>query len=57
MHFQKGGLSVKSEFLLELKDISKNFSGVYALKNVSMNIGYGEIHALMGENGAGNPRF
>ena len=44
---------MKSEFLLELKDISKNFSGVYALKNVSMNIGYGEIHALMGENGAG----
>lgn len=44
---------MKSEYLLELKEISKNFSGVYALKNVSMNVRYGEIHALMGENGAG----
>lgn len=44
---------MKPEYLLQLKEISKNFSGVYALKNVSLNVRYGEIHALMGENGAG----
>ncbi len=44
---------MKPEYLLQLKEISKNFSGVYALKNVSLNVRYGEIHALIGENGAG----
>lgn len=38
---------------LELKNISKSFNGVYALKNVSLACNRGEVHALLGENGAG----
>lgn len=39
--------------LLHMEGISKSFSGVQVLKNVHLDIGYGEVHALMGENGAG----
>lgn len=38
---------------LELKNISKSFAGVPALRNVSLQIRKGEVHALCGENGAG----
>ena len=33
--------------------ISKTFSGVRALRSVDLQIGRGEIHALLGENGSG----
>jgi inositol transport system ATP-binding protein len=39
--------------LLEMNDISKSFPGVKALKNVSLRVQEGTVHALMGENGAG----
>lgn len=39
--------------VLEIKNVSKNFSGVYALRNVSMQIFPGEVTAIIGENGAG----
>ena len=38
---------------LEVKDISKTFYGVYALKDISFGIEKGAVHAIMGENGAG----
>jgi len=38
---------------LEIKDVSKNFSGVKALKDVSFGMEKGEVHAVIGENGAG----
>jgi ribose transport system ATP-binding protein len=38
---------------VELRDISKSFGGIAALKNVTLKALPGEIHALMGENGAG----
>jgi simple sugar transport system ATP-binding protein/ribose transport system ATP-binding protein len=38
---------------VELKDISKSFGGTRALEGVSLTIGRGAIHALVGENGAG----
>lgn len=46
-----------SEYVLELKDITKIFPGVRALDNVKFQLKKGEIHALMGENGAGKSTF
>jgi ABC-type sugar transport system ATPase subunit len=37
----------------ELRDVSKSFGGTHALEGVSLAIGHGSIHALVGENGAG----
>jgi len=39
--------------LLELRGISKNFPGVKALDDVSFAVYPGEVHMLIGENGAG----
>lgn len=39
--------------LLEMTNISKEFSGVYVLDSVDFSLESGEIHALVGENGAG----
>ncbi len=43
----------KEQYLLRMVNIEKNFPGVKALKGVNLNVGYGEVHALVGENGAG----
>lgn len=42
--------------LLELTDISKTFGGVTALRGVDLTLNAGEIHGLVGENGAGKAR-
>ncbi len=39
--------------LLEVRGISKQFSGVLALDDVSLSLGRGEVLAIVGENGAG----
>jgi ribose transport system ATP-binding protein len=39
--------------VMELRGISKNYSGVAALTDVTLKIKSGEVHALLGENGAG----
>ncbi len=44
---------MEQNIVLEMRDISKNFTGVHALSHVDFTLRKGEIHALMGENGAG----
>jgi simple sugar transport system ATP-binding protein len=42
-----------SELVLEMKNITKIFSGIKANNNINLKLYRGEIHALLGENGAG----
>ncbi len=39
--------------LIEMRDITKSFGGVHALKGVQLRVFPGEVHAILGENGAG----
>ncbi|WP_256967194.1 ATP-binding cassette domain-containing protein, partial [Streptomyces caniscabiei] len=39
--------------VLALKGVSKSFGAVRALRDVSLELFPGEVHALAGENGAG----
>ena len=42
-----------AEDFLRIQNVSKLYAGVQALDNVSMSIGQGEVHCLVGENGSG----
>jgi ribose transport system ATP-binding protein len=42
-----------SEYLLEVRGVTKIFPGTKALSNVDLLVRHGEVHALCGENGAG----
>lgn len=39
--------------VLRVENVSKEFSGVYVLKDISLEVNPGEIFGLIGENGAG----
>ena len=39
--------------VIEMRNVTKSYRGVPAVKNVSFTLLKGEIHALLGENGAG----
>ena len=41
------------ENILEIRNLKKAFEGVMAVDDVSFSVRRGEVHALMGENGAG----
>ncbi len=42
-----------ADAFLEVRNISKAYEGVQALSGVSLSIGKGEVHCLVGENGSG----
>lgn len=50
-------MDARVEPLLRLRGISKTFPGVRALEGIDFDLNAGEIHALMGENGAGKSTF
>ena len=43
--------------ILKMKNITKVFPGVVALDNVCLEFEEGEVHAIVGENGAGKSTF
>lgn len=44
---------MSKDVLLSLNGIEKRYGGVRAIRNADMEIACGEVHALVGENGAG----
>ena len=52
---QTGGANAPSvsQPLLDMKGVTKTFGGIAALKDVDFSVTAGEIHGLVGENGAG----
>ncbi|EKT62532.1 sugar ABC transporter ATP-binding protein [Providencia burhodogranariea] len=46
-----------SEPLLKITNLTKSFSGIWALSHAQMTVMPGEVHALLGENGAGKSTF
>lgn len=47
------GAIILSKYVVEMKDINKSFPNVKAIDNGEFNLFPGEIHSLIGENGAG----
>ena len=46
-----------AESLLEVRNLSRRFAAVDALKQVNFSVAAGEVHALIGPNGAGKTTF
>ena len=46
-------MSERRTTLLEVREVSKHFGGIYALNGASLVLESGEVHALIGPNGAG----
>ena len=48
-----GGGAPADDLILQMRGISKEFPGVKALSDVTLEVRRGEVHAICGENGAG----
>ena len=51
------GQQGSQQTLIDARGISKSFAGVEVLRDVDLQLYRGEIHALLGENGAGKSTF
>jgi simple sugar transport system ATP-binding protein len=45
-------MEIENKALLEIRGLTKSFPGVKALQDVDFTVRRGEVHGLMGENGA-----
>lgn len=50
-------MPITQNSILKVTNLSKSFGGIKALDNISIDLYKGEVHALMGENGAGKSTF
>ena len=44
---------MSEEIILETEELTKEFAGFYAVRDVTLRVARGTIHALIGPNGAG----
>lgn len=50
-------ISVTNNRILETNKVEKEFNGVWVLKDIDFDLKQGEIHSIIGENGAGKSTF
>lgn len=50
-------LNNHNDVIIETKKIGKEYNGIWVLKNVDFSLKKGEIHSIVGENGAGKSTF
>lgn len=55
--FADSSLTSSQDSWLEVRGLAKQYGGVYALKDVSLNLRRGTVHGLVGANGAGKSTF
>lgn len=49
--------NTKNEKILEARGVEKEFNGVWVLEDIDFDLKQGEIHSIIGENGAGKSTF
>ena len=47
----------QDNYILETNNLVKSFGGIHALKGISLKVKNGDVHAIVGENGAGKSTF